>query len=62
MTTNPVFDNPAAFRAAKKATRQATEELNATPRHMLDPGNPNHPSNFDIPAPLVRDIQPLGAH
>ena len=49
MRTNPVFDNPAAFRAAKKATLQATQELNATPRHLLDRGNPNHPDNFDRP-------------
>lgn len=49
MRTNPVFDNPAAFRAAKKATLQATLELNATPRHLLDRGNPNHPENFDRP-------------
>lgn len=49
MKTNPVFDNPAAFRAAKKATLQATQELNATPRHLLGPGNPNHPDNFDRP-------------
>jgi hypothetical protein len=44
MTTDPVFDNPVAFRIARQAIDQATRELNATPRHLLDPGNPNHPS------------------
>lgn len=38
-----VFDSPAARRIAKIAIREATEELNRTPRHLLDEGNPNHP-------------------
>lgn len=46
MTLHPVFDSPQAFRIAKAATLQAKAELDATPRHLLDPGNPNHPDNF----------------
>lgn len=38
-----VFDSKSALRIAKLATKQATDELNNTPRHMLDEGNPNHP-------------------
>jgi hypothetical protein len=44
MTTDPVFDNPQAFRIARKAVDESIAELNRTPRHLLDPGNPNHPS------------------
>lgn len=28
---------------AQEAMRQAKEELDNTPRHLLDEGNPNHP-------------------
>lgn len=42
-----VFDSPEAIRIAKLATAQAKRELDATPRHLLDKGNPNHPDNFD---------------
>lgn len=38
-----VFDSKTALRIAREATKQATEELERTPRHMLDEGNPNHP-------------------
>ena len=44
----PVFDNPAANRIAKIVTEQAKRELDQTPRHLLDPGNPNHPDNFYV--------------
>ena len=47
MTTCPVFDSPEALRICKKATEEAWRELDNTPRHLLDPGNPNHPSNFN---------------
>ena len=39
-----IFDSPEALRIAKLATKEATDELNATPRNLLDEGNPNHPS------------------
>lgn len=38
-----VFDSKSARRIARIATDEATRELNNTPRHMLDEGNPNHP-------------------
>ncbi len=38
-----IFDSPAALRIAHAATKEATDELNRTPRHLLDEGNPNHP-------------------
>lgn len=38
-----VFDSKSALRIAREATNAATEELNNTPRHLLDEGNPNHP-------------------
>lgn len=38
-----VFDSPEAQRIAKQAHREACKELARTPRHKLDPGNPNHP-------------------
>lgn len=38
-----VFDSKSALRIAKQATKEATEQLENTPRHMLDEGNPNHP-------------------
>lgn len=48
MKTSPVFDSPEAFRIAKKGHLEAKRELDNTPRHLLDPGNPNHPDNFDV--------------
>lgn len=42
-----IFDSPEALRIARQATREAKKELDATPRHLLDPGNPNHPDNFE---------------
>ncbi len=30
-------------RMAKEAVEESIEELNNTPRHLLDEGNPNHP-------------------
>jgi len=44
--SDPVFDNPAVKRLARKATESAINELADTPRDQLDPGNPNHP-RFD---------------
>ena len=38
-----VFDSPEALRAAREGHRLACQDLARTPRHMLDPGNPNHP-------------------
>lgn len=38
-----VFDSPEAIRIARQAHREACAELDATPRHLLDEGNPNHP-------------------
>lgn len=40
-----VFDSPEAIKAAKEGHRLACKELNETPRHLLDPSNPNHPSH-----------------
>jgi hypothetical protein len=42
-----VFDNPSLRRVISAATKDAVSELNSTPRHLLDPGNPNHPS-YDL--------------
>lgn len=42
-----VFDSPDAIRIAKQAHKEACEELNRTPRHLLDEGNPNHP-RYDL--------------
>ena len=42
-----VFDAPCARRAAKLGHEQACRALAATPRHMLDTGNPNHP-DYDL--------------
>jgi hypothetical protein len=41
-----VFDSKDARKAARDGHRQACAELERTPRHMLDEGNPNHP-NYD---------------
>jgi hypothetical protein len=38
-----VFDSKIALQIAKLAHKHACEELEKTPRHMLDEGNPNHP-------------------
>ena len=43
-----VFESKDAMRIAKIATKQAEDELNDTPRHLLNRGNPNHPDNFDV--------------
>lgn len=40
-----VFDSPAALRAAREGHKLACAELAATPRHLLNEGNPNHPSH-----------------
>ena len=42
-----IYDSKDAKRIIEAGTKQATDELNATPRHMLDPGNPNHP-RYDL--------------
>lgn len=42
-----VFDSPEALRVAKRAHEMACRELNDTPRHLLDEGNPNHP-RYDL--------------
>jgi len=42
-----VFDSPQAIKAAKAGHAMACAELEATPRHMLDEGNPNHPK-YDL--------------
>lgn len=38
-----VFTSKEALRVAKAGHIQACKELEATPVHMLDVGNPNHP-------------------
>lgn len=38
-----VFDSKVARQIQKIATKQAIEDLDRKPRHMLDEGNPNHP-------------------
>ena len=38
-----VFESKDAIRVAKAAHKQACDELNNTPRHLLNEGNPNHP-------------------
>lgn len=38
-----VFESKEARRIAASGHKQACEELEKTPRHMLDEGNPNHP-------------------
>ena len=56
-----VFDSPQALAMARKATKEATDELNRTPRHLLDEGNPNHP-RFDSPRFSYRVLVESGAH
>lgn len=43
MTTDPRFDNPQAFKMARVAYLEVKRELDNTPRHLLNEGNPNHP-------------------
>lgn len=38
-----VFDSKDALRISKVGHKQACDELDRTPRHMLNEGNPNHP-------------------
>lgn len=38
-----VFDSPEALRIAKQGHAEACRKLDATPRHLLGEGNPNHP-------------------
>ena len=40
-----VFDTPSALKAARLGHEDACRELTATPVHLLDLGNPNHPIN-----------------
>lgn len=55
MNKNSFFDSPAVNRLARRATAEATRDLANTPRDQLDPGNPNHPDNFDQPR-AVRSV------
>jgi hypothetical protein len=41
-----VFDSKEAIKVARAGHAQACRELDNTPRHLLDPSNPNHPDNF----------------
>lgn len=38
-----VFDSKTAIQIAKMGHKLACEDLEKTPRYMLDEGNPNHP-------------------
>lgn len=38
-----VFDSPSARRICAAGHKQACDELDRMPRHLLDVGNPNHP-------------------
>lgn len=42
-----VFDSLEARKVQRDAIRESTRELNATPLHLLDPSNPNHP-DYDL--------------
>ena len=42
---NNVFNSPEALRVAREGHQLACDDLARTPRHMLDYGNPNHPSH-----------------
>jgi hypothetical protein len=42
-----VSDTPEALQAARRGHQQACRDLERTPRHRLDPGNPNHP-DYDL--------------
>lgn len=46
-TMNAIYDTKEAKRLIKEAVRQSVKELSDTPRHMLNPSNPNHP-NYDL--------------
>ena len=43
-----VFYSKEAIKVSKQAHRMACEDLARIPAHMLDVGNPNHPSNDGI--------------
>ena len=43
-----VFDSPSALKAAMLGHEDACRELAATPVHLLDPANPNHPINDGV--------------
>jgi hypothetical protein len=43
-----VFDSLEALRIARQAVLESEEALNRTPRHLLDPSNPNHPNHDGI--------------
>ena len=46
-TMNAIYDTKEVKRLIKEAVRQSVKELSDTPRHMLDPSNPNHP-DYDL--------------
>lgn len=41
-----LFDAFGKSARGKQAFRDAKRDLDNTPRHLLDRGNPNHPDNF----------------
>lgn len=43
-----VFDSKIALQIAALGHKQACEELDKMPRHMLDEGNPNHPMHDQL--------------
>jgi hypothetical protein len=63
-TVSPaVFDSVAARRVQRERHRQACEELDRMPRHLLGEGNPNHPMydsklfGYDEREPLVKQYR-----
>jgi hypothetical protein len=42
-----VFDSTDALRIARQGHLQACRDLDRTPRHLLNTGNPNHP-DYDL--------------
>lgn len=44
----PCESDPAWKARASQAMRQARDDLDRIPRHMLDTGNPNHPMHDGI--------------
>lgn len=38
-----IFESKEALKIARQAHIEACRELDNTPRHLLDEGNPNHP-------------------
>lgn len=38
-----VFESKEAMRCIRAGHKQACDDLDATPRHLLSEGNPNHP-------------------